>query len=119
APGYVWVTQDDRQRIAEFLGLQPDELNERYVRKVGVRHSLVEGANGDCVFLRTQQGKRICAIYPVRPVQCRTWPFWNANLRSAERWEAAALECPGINTGTHHGFVKIEEVRVLNTWEPR
>src|SRR5262245_11517479 len=70
APGYVWVTQEERQRIAEFLALTNDEFESRFIRRVGVRHSLVEKDGGDCIFLKTLGGKRICGIYPVRPVQC-------------------------------------------------
>lgn len=119
APGYVWVTQEERRQIAEFLGIELAELERLYVRRVGVRHSLIEnaGASGDCVFLREQGGKRVCGIYPVRPRQCRTWPFWTSNLRSAEAWGKAARECPGMNHGRHHGFVAVEDVRLSNTWE--
>lgn len=114
APGYVWVTKDDRQRIAALVG---DDGSEPYVRRVGFRHSLTERPGGDCIFLKTENGKRICGIYPARPLQCRTWPFWNHNLRSPESWEAAARDCPGMNKGTHHNFVAIEDVRVSNKWE--
>ena len=36
----------------------------------------------DCVFLKEdpERGRKTCSIYPVRPLQCRTWPFWPENL---------------------------------------
>jgi len=117
APGYVYVTAEERERIAEFLGRSVEELKPDYVRRAGLRHSLTERPNGDCVFLQNQGGKRICGIYPVRPLQCRTWPFWNNNLKSQETWAEAASTCPGMNNGRHHSFVAIEEVRILNKWE--
>ena len=96
APGYVWVTKEDRLRIAEFLG-QPDRpLDERFVRRVGFRTSLTERPGGDCIFLKSEGGKRICGIYPVRPQQCRTWPFWNSNLRRPDSWTTASQSCPGM-----------------------
>lgn len=119
ASGYVWLTDDERTRIAEFLGHDRPLLDGPLVRRVGARYSLTERENGDCVFLRTEGGKRICGIYPVRPMQCRTWPFWNWNLRSPEAWAAAAADCPGMNRGKLHNFVAVEEVRVLNKWEGR
>src|SRR5205823_13718223 len=67
APGYVWITADDRQKIAEFLHVPGGDLDERYMRRVGVRYSLTEKPGGDCIFLRETNGKRICGIYPVRP----------------------------------------------------
>ncbi len=42
-------------------------------------------------------GFKGCAIYDVRPTQCRKWPFWPANLDSPDNWNAAAVKCPGIN----------------------
>lgn len=117
APGYVWVTKEDRQNIAAFLGRPDKPLEDRHVRRVGLRHSLTERPGGDCIFLKTENGKRICGIYPVRPKQCRTWPFWSSNLKTPDAWESAASGCPGMNQGTHHGFVAVEEVRVSNQWE--
>ena len=38
-------------------------------------------------------------IYPVRPKQCRSWPFWPGNLICPESWNTAGLKCPGINRG--------------------
>ncbi len=115
--GYVWVTKAERQAIAEFLGSPDGKLSREHVRRVGIRYSLTERANGDCVFLRHRDGKRVCGIYPARPRQCRTWPFWSHNLKSSERWEEAARDCPGMNRGAHHNFVAIEKVRISNKWE--
>lgn len=117
APGYVWVTREERAQIAEFLNGQANMTEQEYLRRVGFRHSLVERSNGDCIFLTNVNGKRICSIYPVRPHQCRTWPFWSSNLRTPQAWEAASRDCPGMNRGTHNGFVAIEDVRVSNKWE--
>jgi Fe-S-cluster containining protein len=57
-------------------------------------HSIKENPDGSCLFFRDG-----CRIYPVRPRQCRTFPFWFANLRSQARWESIRSECPGIGTG--------------------
>ena len=38
-------------------------------------------------------------IYPVRPTQCRTWPFWEDNLKSPQAWKNASERgrgCPGM-----------------------
>jgi Fe-S-cluster containining protein len=40
-----------------------------------------------------------CTVYPVRPRQCRTWPFWECNTESPAAWARAAAECPGCNQG--------------------
>lgn len=117
-PGYVWVTREEIRRIAEFLQRDDAWLPKSMLRRVGFKYSLTEKANGDCVFLQpTGEGKRGCSIYPVRPLQCRTWPFWNINLKSPADWaEAADSTCPGMNNGKHHNFVAIEEVRLKKEW---
>jgi Fe-S-cluster containining protein len=116
-PGYVWVTKKDIARIAEFLGREDGRLDEHQVRRVGFRYSLTEKPNGDCIFLVRHSGqgpngpRTSCAIHPVRPLQCRTWPFWTQNLRTADDWNRAHQKCPGMNTGRHYDFVQIESLR--------
>jgi len=111
--GYVWVTDAEVEAIVAHLGLTEPECRRRYVRQVGRRFSLreVPGCN-DCVFLTapSPQG-RTCRIYPVRPLQCRTWPFWPSNLVTPEDWAWAARRCPGINRGPLFPFRHIEEKR--------
>jgi Fe-S-cluster containining protein len=38
-------------------------------------------------------------VYPVRPTQCRTFPFWREHVRSRAAWDRLADECPGCNQG--------------------
>ncbi|MHC4981676.1 MAG: YkgJ family cysteine cluster protein [Planctomycetota bacterium] len=99
--GYVWVRADEITAIARYLGMEEPELRRKYVREVRGRYSLTERKEGnDCTFLVPDgKGGRKCAIYPVRPMQCRSWPFWKVNLRSANSWALAGMRCPGINRG--------------------
>jgi Fe-S-cluster containining protein len=94
APGYVWLKLPELYRIAEFLGLRDRDFAQKYVRKVGERISLIEKPNGDCIFY-----DKGCTIYPVRPTQCRTFPFWPEIVKSPATWSEAAAECPGMNQG--------------------
>jgi Fe-S-cluster containining protein len=94
APGYVWITIEELYRIAEFLGMRDREFVQRYVRKIDQRMSLIELPNGNCIFY-----DRGCKIYPVRPSQCRIFPFWKEILDNQTNWEKAAKECPGMNHG--------------------
>lgn len=118
APGYVWVTREEIRRIAQFLGRDDEWLLKSELRRVGFRHSLTEKTNGDCVYLvNTGDGRRTCSIYPVRPLQCRTWPFWSVNLQSPSAWALASEKCPGMNNGQEHDFVAIEQIRLKRSWE--
>jgi len=94
-PGYVWVTEADIARIAKKLKIGTKNLKKKYIRKVGNSYSLIEMSNGDCVFYSNG-----CAIYEVRPDQCRTFPFWPEYLSSPHAWAEAARRCPGVGSGT-------------------
>jgi Fe-S-cluster containining protein len=97
APGYVWVNRDEIAALARKLGLSVDEFERKYVRAVGVRKSLIEYANGDCVFFDGYARK--CTVYDARPRQCRTWPFWQSNVESAQAWQHTCQICPGSGKG--------------------
>lgn len=107
APGFVWVTNSDVLRLAEDLSLTIDEFSRQYLRFARGRLSLIEKPNGDCVFWSSSAG---CEVYEARPDQCRSWPFWNANLETARRWGQVADACPGCNHGEHHDLVNIQEI---------
>jgi uncharacterized protein len=95
-PGYVWVSDEELAAIAAFLGQPLSEVRDLYTRKTRGRRSLRERANGDCVFWDRQKG---CTVYPVRPPQCRTWPFWESNVATPEDWERTCRVCPGAGQG--------------------
>ena len=64
---------------------------------VGVRKSLAEFENGDCVFFDGETRK--CTVYEDRPRQCRTWPFWESNVRTPQAWKQTCQVCPGSGKG--------------------
>jgi Fe-S-cluster containining protein len=97
AEGYVWVNQAEIDAMAARTGMTPADFEAAYVKRVGMRRSLKERPGGDCVLLDEQTRK--CRAYEERPRQCKTWPFWDSNLRSPEAWAEAAEACPGCNKG--------------------
>ncbi len=111
APGYVWLNGADIERLAAETKLPVPEFEERYVRLVGVRKSLIEFKNGDCVFFDNQTRK--CQVYAARPRQCRSWPFWDSNLRTPETWADTCEACPGCGKGPLHQIETIETQRAI------
>ena len=114
-PGYVWLQGDELHKIAQYLNADMAEILHRYCRPLDGRVSLKENKNSngeyDCVFLTSQGGRRICGIYSVRPLQCRTWPFWDGNLAGPKMWENTAEKCPGIGSGKHYSQSHVEKIR--------
>ena len=109
APGFVWVNKEEIEALAKLVDLDVDEFEKQYVRKVGIRKSLREFPNGDCVFFDSE--KRGCTVYEARPRQCKTWPFWDSNLRTPEAWQSTCEHCPGSGKGKLHSLVQIEKQR--------
>jgi Fe-S-cluster containining protein len=109
APGFVWVNNEEIAALALRLQMEVAAFEEQYVRKVGVRKSLVEYENGDCVFFDGK--KRNCTVYEDRPRQCRTWPFWDSNLRNPAAWQETCESCPGSGKGKLHQLEQIEALR--------
>ena len=98
APGDVWISEEEITQLAQRLGLDDASFRRKYTRTVRRRGiSLVEKANYDCIFFDKKRG---CTVYEDRPLQCRTWPFWRANLRSPEDWAEESAMCPGMDRGT-------------------
>jgi Fe-S-cluster containining protein len=99
--------------IALHLELGEPEFLERYCKteEGWVTLRMDEPA---CPFLLED---RTCAIYPVRPKQCATWPFWKENLRE-EVWKGEVkADCPGIDTGELHSREEIERIaRETEEW---
>jgi Fe-S-cluster containining protein len=111
APGFVWVNNEEIATLAAEVGLGEEAFEEKYVRTIGVRKSLNELENFDCVFF---DGKtRKCKVYNARPRQCRTWPFWDSNVRTPEAWAATCNVCPGSGTGMLYQLEVIEEQRAV------
>lgn len=104
APGYVWVNREEIAALAGRLDMEIAEFERKYVRTVGIRKSLVEFDNGDCVFL---DKARKCSVYEDRPRQCRTWPFWDSNIRTPAAWKQTCEACPGSGKGQ---LVPLEQI---------
>lgn len=112
--GYVWLSPSDQESIARHLGLAVGVFLKRYVRLVGKLLCLVDKPNGDCIFLT--EDKR-CAIHPVKPRQCLTFPFWPRLVESPAAWQEVGESCPGAGTGPL--YTKEEIDRALDRDTPR
>ncbi len=107
APGYIWVTDEEIEKISEKLKLTRKEFHMKYLVQVGNRFSIkdLKNNNHSCVFLRDNK----CSIYEERPKQCRTYPFWPSIMKSEKNWEEESSACEGIRP--YHPKVSIEEIK--------
>lgn len=93
-PGVIRVTLEEISQISDYIKISSDELLRSYLYPYQNRYSIREREDGACYFYENG-----CRIYPVRPVQCKTYPFWFNNLRSEKNWQKAIKACPGIGKG--------------------
>ena len=93
--GYVYLSVQDLVRAAEFLGLGAAQFERRYVYRTRHLLRLRKPPLGQCPFLAGHG----CLIHPVKPTQCRLYPFWPEIVESAAAWRAEAVRCRGIGKG--------------------
>jgi len=104
--GFVYLTDDDIARAAEFLGMTAAAFARRYIYRTRNLRRLRMPRSGQCRFLRPDG----CSIHPAKPTQCRVFPFWPELTGSQREWRETAAWCPGIGKGD---LVQIETVRSL------
>ncbi|MBI1897215.1 MAG: YkgJ family cysteine cluster protein [Acidobacteria bacterium] len=93
--GFVYLTEDDLQRAARYLGITPEAFEARYVYRTKTMLRLRKPPHSQCHFLE-QHG---CAIHPAKPTQCRLFPFWPELVESRIAWRRTAEYCPGMGKG--------------------
>lgn len=97
---YIFLTQADRERIAAhtkwpmsaFVNFGLFE-STRFSKTPTVQWYIKDDGN-KCLFFK--DGK--CGIYPVRPTQCRTFPYWPENMTDEAEAELKKI-CPGVGVG--------------------
>ena len=103
----VYVTREEVAEMAVFLNLYPHEAMKLYVKQSDGFETLTS-RRGVCVMLVENR----CRIYPVRPRQCRTWPFWPQNL-SRRAWHGEVKpRCPGVGAGRRYSEEEIERILI-------
>ena len=102
---FVNLGPRELEEIPRFLGISAQEFLERCCTKELGHFPTLRMDSPQCPFLDTASR---CAIYSVRPMQCRTWPFWRSNLVQ-NTWEGAVRErCPGSGKGELYSEATIE-----------
>ncbi|MDR0504052.1 MAG: YkgJ family cysteine cluster protein [Treponema sp.] len=100
-PGYVFLCDKDMSQLLTELKMDKNAFIKTYCRWIafhgGESLSLKEKSNKDCIFWNDG-----CTVYHARPLQCRTFPFWESIVASRKSWQNTACECPGINSGETH-----------------
>ncbi|MBX7057467.1 MAG: YkgJ family cysteine cluster protein [Leptospirales bacterium] len=112
-PGSVYFTADDLAAIYEHLDLSAAERRS-------LRQRLIQGkengyyyhrTGGACHFLDSEER---CRIYEVRPLQCRSFPFWPSSFADQESYTEMRAECPGVDANEPETFSALGVARRVN-----
>lgn len=93
--GYVYLTERDLKRMASHIGMPVQDFETRYVYRTRHLLRLRKPRAGQCHFLKGGG----CSVHPVKPVQCRTFPFWPDLVEDRRQWRQTKKYCPGIGRG--------------------
>lgn len=93
--GNIWISKPEIENLSDYLNISLDETRVKYLEKRGYKYSIKETRlaidNYACVFFDLV--KKQCSIYEARPVQCRTFPFWDYFKNNKKE---VVEECPAI-----------------------
>ena len=92
--------------MAKFFGITPANFERRYVYRTRHKLRLRVPRDVQCPFLV----KGGCSIHPVKPEQCRLFPFWPELIEDKREWRKTASYCPGIGKGP---LIQIEVCREM------
>ena len=108
APGdyVVYLSTPEAERIRIQRGLSRSWFRRKYLKRLeDGQLVLAPGTDDRCIFL---DARGRCGIYAVRPVQCRTYPFWPEIAGSRRAWLSERHRCEGIDRGE---VVPVEKIR--------
>jgi Fe-S-cluster containining protein len=94
------------ERLARHLGTSVGAFRREFLTEDENGETVLTlRENGDCVFWKDG-----CTVYPERPRQCRSFPFWSENLVSRGDWTKLEEFCHGVNRGR---LYPVEEIRAV------
>jgi Fe-S-cluster containining protein len=102
---HVYLDDEETVAIAKHLGLSTRVFKRRYtfVDEDHWRQLSFEAKR--CVFLGEDNG---CRIYPVRPTQCGTFPFWRELGMDGTWTQEVRSMCEGTGQGRLYSPAEIE-----------
>lgn len=103
----VEVSRAEQQRIRKHLGISWPWFRRRYVFRYDDETESLVMPRGRCVFLDSANR---CRIYPARPTQCRTYPWW-PELMNPRAWRLERRRCEGIGRGAVVPLVRIRRAQ--------
>ena len=113
--GYVFIDENEIQRISEFLRIEIDDFREKFLEEIEAEYRIFDNSlqptkrkvflkstvlkqdeeDGICIFLNTDSN--LCKVYELRPNQCKSWPVWFSIMTNKVHYQKTLEKCPGIH----------------------
>lgn len=107
----IELVEGEIEKISAYLRIEQADFIKKYgAEQDNLDIGITINRQGCCVFLKENNH---CAIYKVRPHQCRTYPYWPEIMASESAWFAEADRCEGINVGDVVSIAHIEKQLVV------
>jgi Fe-S-cluster containining protein len=88
---YIKITKREYSVISNYLKVSPARMLKQYV-KIVKRNFLLRRKNYKCILLLHNK----CLIQSIKPVQCKTWPYWKENYHKRQFKRHVMVKCKGI-----------------------
>lgn len=101
----LYLSMDDIKNISMYMNISLRDFKNNYTLQKD-SYIILKEPDEDCLFLENNR----CKIYPVRPAQCRAWPFWESMLNIKSWKESVRSICKGIGNGKLYSCKDIEYI---------
>jgi uncharacterized protein len=110
--GDVFFTDEDLNAIEEFYEIKDSQKAKFRKKFIQYKENglYVHSSEIDCFFLKDNR----CEIYSLRPLQCRSYPFWPSVYRSKDSLRTLQKNCAGAMKGTGKIFSRDSVIRRTN-----
>jgi Fe-S-cluster containining protein len=113
---HVYVEPEEVRALAALLGVAVREFRRRFTFVDELGWTQIEFANDTCPFLDVASNR--CTVYEARPVQCRTFPFWDDMIDGRGWTKSAKAMCEGLGRGEVVPKAEVERnMREMREWE--
>ena len=113
---HVYLNDEEAEGLAEFLELDEPAFRERYTFEDELGWTQIRFRGEHCPFLDPATNR--CRVYPARPAQCSTFPFWREFVAGGA-WTKEVVEiCEGIDRGPAHAADFVESnMQAMEAWD--
>ena len=113
--GGTYVDEENIRAIARFTGCSEKQLRASHITRSGDKFVIGQATDGFCLFFDHETMG--CAIHPVKPRMCASWPFIPALLKDIQNWKIMANSCPGINADAPEDQIISMTLKVLKSFD--